>query len=74
MSATVETLDERDPPLSSRTSASGTPSPAGVVTGGIVTVKDSSWLLSWTINRQPQFRDSAQGPRCLVWLYSLYHR
>ena len=27
------------------------------VTGGIVTVKDSSWLLSWTLNRQQQFRD-----------------
>ena len=24
------------------------------VTGGIVTVKDSSWLISWTFNRQPQ--------------------
>ena len=28
-----------------------------VVTGGIVTVKDSGWLMSWTINRQPQFRE-----------------
>ena len=29
-----------------------------VTTGGIVTVKDSTenWYLSWTINRQPQFK------------------
>ena len=27
-----------------------------VVTGGIVSCKDSSWLLSWTINRQGQFK------------------
>ena len=33
-----------------------------MVTGGIVTVKDSSWLMSWTINRQPQFRDQPEGP------------
>ncbi|GFF48078.1 Hypothetical protein PENO1_111340 [Aspergillus udagawae] len=28
-----------------------------VVTGGIVTVADSSWLMSWTINRQPHFKN-----------------
>ncbi len=31
----------------------------GVVTGGIVTAKDSNWLLSWTFNRQPS---SAPNP------------
>ncbi len=43
-----------------------------VTTGGIVTVKDSvdHWYLSWTINRQPQFR--AQDPNTvLVWVYAL---
>ena len=43
----------------------------GVVTGGIVTVKDSSWLLSWTINRQPQFRAQPKD-HCLVWVYALF--
>ena len=38
---------------------------------GIVTVKDSSWLMSWTINRQPQFRDQPKD-HCLVWVYSLF--
>ena len=28
-----------------------------VVTGGIVSCKDSRWLLSWTINRQGQFKE-----------------
>ena len=43
-----------------------------VTTGGIVTVKDSfdNWALSWTINRQPQFRDQKKGS-VIVWLYSL---
>ena len=42
-----------------------------MVTGGIVTVKDSSWLMSWTINRQPQFREQPKD-HCLVWVYSLF--
>mgnify|MGYP000164017393 CR=1 FL=1 len=42
-----------------------------VVTGGIVTVKDSSWLMSWTINRQPQFRQQPKD-HCLVWVYALF--
>ena len=43
-----------------------------VTTGGIVTVKDSTdnWYLSWTINRQPQFRSQDKN-MVLVWLYSL---
>ena len=44
-----------------------------VTTGGIVTVKDSvdHWYLSWTINRQPQFRAQPEGQVC-VWLYGLF--
>ncbi|MBR0160180.1 MAG: oleate hydratase, partial [Oscillospiraceae bacterium] len=42
-----------------------------VVTGGIVTARDSGWLLSWTINRQPQFHSQPKG-QCLVWLYGLF--
>lgn len=41
-----------------------------VVTGGIVTAKDSSWLLSWTINRQGQFLDQPDD-HCLIWVYGL---
>ena len=72
MSATVETKNEtvirhimdickRDPRAGK------------VTTGGIVTVKDSTenCYLSWTINRQPQFR-SQDKDTVLVWLYSLH--
>lgn len=43
-----------------------------VTTGGIVTVKDSmdNWYLSWTINRQPQFK-SQNKDSILVWAYAL---
>ena len=41
-----------------------------VVTGGIVTCKDSSWLISWTINRQGQFREQSKND-CLIWIYGL---
>ncbi len=71
MSATVETSDEeiiqkiigvckRDP------------REGKVTTGGIVTVKDSTknWYLSWTINRQPQFKAQKPGS-VLVWVYAL---
>ncbi len=43
-----------------------------VTTGGIVTVKDSvkNWYLSWTINRQPQFKSQDKNT-VLVWVYAL---
>ncbi|MEY8381197.1 oleate hydratase [Ileibacterium valens] len=69
-SATVETLDEEVFPyiqaITNRNVLTG-----HVVTGGIVTAKDSSWLLSWTINRQPQFRDQPNH-HALVWVYGLF--
>jgi len=34
-------------------------------------VKDSSWLLSWTLNRQQQFRDQPKTSLC-VWVYGLF--
>ena len=43
-----------------------------VTTGGIVTVKDSikNWYLSWTINRQPQFKAQDKNT-VLDWVYAL---
>ncbi|MEB0268085.1 oleate hydratase, partial [Cryobacterium sp. 10I5] len=40
------------------------------VTGGIVTAKDSAWLLSWTVNRQPHFKKQPED-QIVVWVYSL---
>ena len=70
MSATVETLDQRIIPYI-KNICKRDPFTGKVVTGGIVTVKDSSWLMSWTINRQPQFREQPKD-HCLVWVYSLF--
>ncbi len=70
MSATVETLDDKILPYI-KNICKRDPLSGKVVTGGIVTVKDSSWLMSWTINRQPQFRSQPNG-HCLVWVYSLF--
>lgn len=41
-----------------------------VVTGGVVTVKDSSWLMSWTVNRQPHFKQQAPN-EAVIWVYAL---
>ena len=69
-SATVTTLDPRIPRYI-RNICKRDPFSGKVVTGGIVTVKDSRWLMSWTVNRQPHFKQ--QPPDQIVaWLYSLF--
>ena len=71
MSATIETSDEdiinHIMKICKRDPRSGK-----VTTGGIVTVKDSTenWYLSWTINRQPQFKSQKKNS-VLIWVYSL---
>lgn len=42
-----------------------------VNTGGIITVTDSNWELSWTIHRQPHFKDQAEN-ETVVWIYGLF--
>ena len=70
VSATVNTLDEKILPYI-KNICKRDPLSGKVVTGGIVTVTDSSWLLSWTINRQPQYRNQPKG-QVLVWLYGMF--
>lgn len=72
MSATVETSNE-DIIQHIMNICKRDPRADKVTTGGIVTVKDSvnNWFLSWTINRQPQFR-SQNKDTVLVWLYALH--
>lgn len=70
MSATVNTLDQKIIPYI-KNICKRDPFTGKVVTGGIVTAKDSAWLLSWTINRQPQFRSQPKD-QCLVWVYGLF--
>jgi len=69
-SATITLLDNRIYPylekIAQRDLYTG-----NVVTGGIVTVKDSKWLCSWSISRQPHF-EVQTSENVVVWFYSLF--
>ena len=69
-SATVTTLDDKIIPYITDI-CKRDPRTGKVVTGGIVSCQDSSWLLSWTINRQGQFKDQDKDKVC-VWVYGLF--
>ncbi|MBO1198430.1 oleate hydratase [Staphylococcus simiae] len=56
---TIERLCKRDP-LAGKT-----------VTGGIITVNDSSWQMSFTVNRQQQFKGQPKD-EVTSWIYALY--
>ena len=70
MSATITTLDEKIPQYIQKI-CKRDPFSGRTVTGGIVTVKDSKWLMSWTLNRQQQFRAQPKDQLC-VWVYGLF--
>ncbi len=45
--------------------------PHRTATGGIITIRDSNWLMSVTVNRQPQYKN--QPPDTTVaWAYALF--
>ena len=69
-SATVTTLDDKIPPYIQKI-CKRDPFSGKVVTGGIITVKDSSWLMSYTLNRQPHFKDQPKD-QLVVWIYGLF--
>ena len=69
-SATVTTLDDKIIPYITNI-CKRDPKTGHVVTGGIVSCQDSSWLLSWTINRQGQFKQQDKDKVC-VWVYGLF--
>jgi oleate hydratase len=69
-SATITTLDDRIPKYIQKM-CKRDPFSGKVVTGGIITVKDSSWLMSYTLNRQPHFKSQPEN-QLVVWLYGLY--
>ena len=69
-SATITLYDDKVVPYIEKI-CKRNPHTGKVVTGGIVTAKDSKWLCSWTINRQPHFK--IQKPNeTVIWLYGLY--
>lgn len=69
-SATITTLDARIPQYI-RKIAKRDPFSGKVVTAGIVTAKDSSWLLSWTVSRQPHFKKQPKD-QLVAWFYALF--
>jgi oleate hydratase len=69
-SATITTLDNRIPPYIEKI-CKRNPFSGKVVTGGIITVKDSSWLMSYTLNRQPHFKEQPKD-QLVVWVYGLF--
>ncbi|WP_294033398.1 oleate hydratase [uncultured Moraxella sp.] len=42
-----------------------------VNTGGIITITDSNWMMSFTIHRQPHFKEQKDN-EIVVWIYALY--
>ncbi|WP_291576528.1 oleate hydratase [Clostridium sp. UBA4548] len=69
-SATVTTLDEKIPPYIEKI-CKRDPFSGKVVTGGIITIKDSNWLMSYTLNRQPHFKSQPKD-QLVVWVYGLF--
>ena len=67
VSATLTTLDGRIPPYIERI-CQRDPFAGKVVTGGIVSVKDSSWLMSWALDRRPQVKRQ-RGNALVVGIY-----
>jgi oleate hydratase len=69
-SCTVTCHDERVPKYIEKITKRS-PYGGGTVTGGIVTAIDSSWLMSWTINRQEQYYEQPEKD-VVVWVYGLF--
>jgi oleate hydratase len=69
-SATVTLLDDKIPryieAICKRPLNSGK-----VATGGIITAKDSNWLMSYTVNRQPHFKNQPKD-QSVVWVFGLF--
>ena len=42
-----------------------------VVTGGIITARDSKWMLSYSVSRQPHFASQPKD-KLVVWFYALF--
>lgn len=70
MSATVTTLDNEIPPYIQNICRRD-PFSGRTVTGGVVSVKDSNWLMSWTLNRQQHFKDQPKN-QLSIWVYGLF--
>ena len=69
-SATITTLDDKIPPYIQKI-CKRDPFSGNTVTGGIISVKDSNWLMSYTLNRQGHFKEQPKD-QLVVWVYGLF--
>jgi len=69
-SSSITTFDDKIPPYIEKI-CKRDPFSGNVVTGGIITVKDSKWLMSYTLNRQPHFKEQPKE-QLIVWVYGLF--
>jgi oleate hydratase len=71
-SACIITLDDKIPPyierICQRDPLKFDSSP---ISGGMVTVRDSNWMLSWNVERNPHFRDHPKG-QLMIHAYGTY--
>ncbi len=71
-SASLTTLDDKIPPYIQKITQRDPFAFNGrSVSGGIVTVRDSAWLLSWNCERQPHFKAQPRN-ELAVWMYGLF--
>lgn len=70
MSATLTFSDDRIVPYIEKI-CNKDPHSGSIVTSGPVTIKDSNWLLGFSISRQPHFHDQKDN-ELIVWLYGLF--
>ncbi len=68
-SATVTTLDARIPKYIEKLCGRD-PYSGKVVTGGIITFRDSNWLMSFSVHRQPHFKSQPKD-QIVAWVYGL---
>lgn len=69
-SATITCLDDTIPQYIEKLTGRD-PHNGNIVTGGPITAKDSSWLMSWTVSRQPHFKVQSSN-EIVAWVYGLF--
>lgn len=69
-SATITCPDDKIPSYIAKLTGRD-PYNGRIVTGGPITAKDSSWLMSWTVSRQPHFKEQ-KPDEIVAWVYGLF--
>jgi len=70
ISATITLKDDKVTPYIEKISKKD-PHSGSIVTSGPVSIKDSNWLLGYSISRQPHF-ETQKNTELVVWIYGLF--